>query len=218
MERNLETLVTHHSIEEELCLFKKNNDISHIVGIIGGSNDITPESANMLTEVLFEVQKSVGQFAVQTGGTAGGVPELGVMVAEYLDLPTIGVYPEMGAKYALHGKLDLEIAVPSPLYGDQLWGSETSVFVAIPDIFLLIGGEWGTETEVGMIMKRYDTRKKKDLSLAPLISFENTGKLAGEMESLTHLFRTSEGAFFRAQTSQEVSQIVISHFNINTNN
>jgi predicted Rossmann-fold nucleotide-binding protein len=199
---------SQNSIEQRLAVFKEQEKISHIIGIIGGSGAVSTNSVNLLTNVLSEVNAKTGRFAVQTGGTTGGVAEAGINIAKSLALPTIGVYPKLGEKYALKDKLDLAISIEAPGYGGQIWGSETPVFVAIPDVFLLVGGEWGTNAEVSMIMKRNKDRIKVGLLPNPIISIVGSGKLADEMTTLTKIFPTPEGAFFSSNNSSEVANII----------
>jgi predicted Rossmann-fold nucleotide-binding protein len=96
---------------------------------------------DLLTKILTEVTTKTGRFAVQTGGTICGVTEAGINTAKSLNLPTIGVYPKLGEKRVLKDKLDLAIVIGTPAYRGQIWGSETPVFVSIPNVFLLVGGK-----------------------------------------------------------------------------
>lgn len=212
MSREQVELQLQNSIEQSLVLFKEREKINHILGIIGGSGKVSSESVDLLTKVLVEVKTRSGRFAVQTGGTKGGVAETGINLAKNLDLPTIGVYPKLAEKYALKDILDLSITTDAPAYGGQLWGSETSVFVAIPDLFLLVEGEWGTNAEVSMIMKRNKDRIKAKLLPAPIIAIKESGKLADEMINLTSMFETPAGSFFSSEKPEEMSDIIVSFF------
>lgn len=205
-------LLPQNSIEQSIIAFKEREKVSRVVGIIGGSGSVTTETKNILTRVLSEVKTGNGRFAVQTGGTTGGIAEAGIELAITLDLPTIGIYPKLGEKYALRDKLDLSVAIDAPAYGGQIWGSETPVFVAIPDVFLLVGGEWGTNVEVSMIMKRNKDKMKVGLIPSPIISINGSGKLADEMTRLVNILPTPQGSFFSSDNPQEISNIIISFF------
>ncbi len=211
MPHEVSSALPQNWIEQNLTLFKEREQVNHIVGLIGGSNDLTPENAYLITSALFDVKQHFGRFAIQTGGTKGGIPELGVLVAKYLQLPVIGVYPQAGEKYSLKEKLNLAIPVDPPSYGDQTWGSETPVFVAIPDIFILAGGEWGTSVEVGMIMKRNSSRASKGLPLTPIIVIDQSGKLAGEMPSLSSFLPTPLGSIVTTDKPEVMSETIINH-------
>lgn len=98
-----------------------------------------------------------------TGGTKGGVPQLGMEMAKRLDVPTIGVFPKQGRKYALLGALDIAIETSPPDIGDGIFGTEAPTFVNILDGATIIGGSYGTLTEVSTILKT-NAKRARDRS------------------------------------------------------
>lgn len=98
-----------------------------------------------------------------TGGTEGGVPQLGVETARRLNVPTIGVFPKQGRKYALLDALDIAIETSPPDIGDGIFGTETPTFVNMLDGATIIGGSYGTLTEVSTILKT-NAKRARDRS------------------------------------------------------
>ena len=136
--------------------------IRYIVGISGDA-DLTRQ---MQTEEIIEdfVSQFQGKnYAVLTGGTEGGVPQLGVETAKRLGIPTIGVFPKQGRKYALSDSLDVAIETSPPDIGDGIFGTETPTFVNMLDGATIIGGSYGTLTEAATILKT-NAKRARDRS------------------------------------------------------
>lgn len=135
--------------------FMSDNDIQFVIGLSGGASESTPEKQRQTTEFITDFITSIGDLpcSILTGGTSGGVPELGIRIARASSIPTIGVFPEQGRKYALHSELDLAIETIPPLVGDGLFGTETPTFVNMLDGAAVIGGGTGTLIEIATILK-----------------------------------------------------------------
>jgi hypothetical protein len=147
-----------------------------------------------------------------SGGTSGGVPEMALNIGKDLNLPTIGVYPEKGSKYAATSKLDFSISVTSHPMSDISWGSETPVLVSIPDLFILVGGEWGSLTEVSMIMKKNISRNKQGLKPIPIIVIEGSGKLADNITTIAKDFPLPSGSLEFVNTPTQLADLIIRYF------
>lgn len=88
---------------------------------------------------------------------------MGMEMAKRLDVPTIGVFPKQGRKYALLGALDIAIETSPPDIGDGIFGTEAPTFVNILDGATIIGGSYGTLTEVSTILKT-NAKRARDRS------------------------------------------------------
>jgi predicted Rossmann-fold nucleotide-binding protein len=143
-------------LEKYLIHFREKYQLKAIIGIIGGSADDSPAGTQKFftSDFLGYFSKRNFRIGVLSGGTKGGLPEIAVQEARKFNLPTIGVFPQEGIKYALLDQLDLAIQTAPPAIGDADWGSETPTLIRIPDAFVVIGGEAGTLVEVTSIMKR----------------------------------------------------------------
>lgn len=182
------------SIGTEFDRFKEVYGFQKVVAVVGSSKEGGLSSLRELLSLAFgSLKQEKGKFAVLTGGTKGGVPQLALQVAKDLELPTMGIYPEKGERYVLHHLLDFSLAVPSPVYGNVVWGSETSVLVSFPDIVILAGGEWGTNLEVATIMKDNVNRIKRGVKPITLIVIKDTGGLADGLEQLEKYITVPEG-------------------------
>lgn len=116
------------------------------------------------------------QVLVVTGGTAGGVPGAASAAAAERQLPLLGVLPKRGWKYvAPEFTFAADVATPDvvspdhrkccvivpPLFGESTWGDATSMFVAIADAIVAIGGSWGTCTELALALKVNESRLRR---------------------------------------------------------
>ncbi|MBI5358196.1 hypothetical protein HZB69_01030 [Candidatus Amesbacteria bacterium] len=199
-------------LSAEYQKFKEGKSISHTLGVIGGSSEEDLSSQkNLLIEGCKLIQTKIGNFGIISGGTRKGVPDLALDIGRELGIPTIGVFPQEKAKYVASEKIDFAIPVPSQLLSQVTWGIETSTLVSIPDVFILIGGEWGTLTEVSMIMKRNNSLVRHGIPPVPLISLAGSGKLADSLEQIIQIFPTSPGSHFRVDNSNRLAEIVIKY-------
>lgn len=189
--------------------FKELQGVNRILGVIGGSDKAVVSSCQeQLVGICSQLCIYHGRFGVLSGGTTGGVPEMALTVAKQLQLPTIGVYPQSAEKYAAHSKIDHEIPVPLSPLSDVKWGMETPILASIPDAFILIGGEWGTLTEVSTIMKRNVSRAEKGLPLTPIIPLLGSGKLADNLSTiLTGYLPVPEGSILYPREDNQITDV-----------
>lgn len=89
--------------------------IEYVIGISGSADGKNSLRAPDIVE-SFMSKLQYNNCAILTGGTEGGLPQLGIEVAKKYDIPTIGVFPKQGAKYALKNLLDLAIENFAPRY------------------------------------------------------------------------------------------------------
>ena len=139
---------TRRRISEALA----NLAVRYIIGISGDADQDKKILAQDAIEE-FAAHFSDGGYAILTGGTEGGVPQISVETARRLGIPTIGVFPRQGMKYALLNQLDLAIETSPPDIGDGTFGTETPSFVNMLDGATVIGGSYGTLTEAATILK-----------------------------------------------------------------
>lgn len=126
--------------------------IRYAVGISGDANLAhQTQTESILEEFVSQFQGK--NYAILTGGTEGGIPQLGIETARRLGVPTIGVFPKQGRKYALLGSLDIAIETSPPDIGDGIFATETPTFVNMLDGATIIGGSYGTLAEVSTILK-----------------------------------------------------------------
>ncbi|MGE5299043.1 MAG: hypothetical protein ACM3KF_03315 [Acidobacteriota bacterium] len=128
------------------------NAIKYIIGISGDADVTQQLRTEGLVEAFIETIKQ-HPCAVLTGGTKGGVPQIGVEIAKRHGIPRIGVFPQQGHKYALWNELDIAIETTPPDMGEGTFGTETPTFVNLLDAATIIGGSYGTLTEVTTILK-----------------------------------------------------------------
>ena len=163
--------------------------------VVGMSGDADPDKQILTQDIIEEFATHFigGNYAILTGGTEGGVPQMGVETAKRLGIPTIGVFPKQGTKYTLLSQLDLAIETSPPDIGDGTFGTETPAFVNMLDGATVIGGGYGTLTEISTILKT-NTKRARDRSrglpdtqdpiyFAPITS---TGGAAASVYNLTH--------------------------------
>ena len=171
------------------------NAISFVLGITGdGGDELLGKAEIAIGEFMDEI-KGKG-YAILTGGTEGGIPQLGVELAKENNIPRIGVFPKQGRKYALLDDLDLAIEATLPDIGDGNFGTETPSFVNLLDGATVIGGSYGTLVEA-VTMLKVNTKRIKDkekgkddtrnpIFLAPI---RGTGGVADHMYEVSKVFQ-----------------------------
>lgn len=195
--------------------FKLKNNFEKSLGIIGSSNINNWEQASeLLANSMKDTTEKIGIYAVVSGGTKGGTPELALKISRRINLPTIGVFPEDGEKYALKNFLDMCIVVPRPLYGDVIWGSETPVLAGIPDTVVVNEGEWGTLVEIGTIMKRNKSLIQQKRNTVPVILMNGTRGLS-ELFKGERLPLPYYESIYSVDNSYELTEILIRNLNSN---
>lgn len=176
--------------------FLRINGLRYVVALIGDSATEGPiaERNELLLRDFFMNLESRDQYAIQTGGTQGGIPEIGTNLAREYGLATIGVYPSAARKYALNEPADMVIETPDLLYGRTSFGAETPTFVNVLDGAIVLGGSYGTRVEVSTILRtnksRQDAirRQPTDASLPRpiyLCPVAGTGKSADELVAMS---------------------------------
>lgn len=148
-------------VQHVISQFMADNNIKFIIGLSGDA-DTSPEGQQKTTEFISEFISHIDDLpcSILTGGTSGGVPEVGIKIARASSIPTIGVFPEQGRRYALYPELDLSIETTPPLIGDGLFGTETPSFVNLLDGATIIGGGAGTLIEAATILKTNSKRQR----------------------------------------------------------
>jgi SLOG cluster4 family len=146
------------------------------------------------------------RIAIQTGGTKGGVPEVATKVAKKLGFRTIGIYPEVGAKYALSEEyIDFPICIASRYQDckqqvywqtDSHWGDESPVFAKHLDAVIAIGGSAGTAIELAYILKMnaaiLKARHRSGSSLPKLKFIVPVSGFGGVSESIHQIWADRE--------------------------
>lgn len=173
------------SLSVSFSEFKERHKISHIIGVMGGSDQTNEqEISGILYETLHNVRLQFPNIALLSGGTKGGIPEIIVKVANSLGIPCVGVFPEACDKYVLKDELDFQIPVPPPILGNTTWGSETPVFADLADVYIVIGGEWGTLVEAATILKNNKSKLKRGEKPIRIICLEHFGGIAEILEKI----------------------------------
>ncbi|MBI2594138.1 hypothetical protein HYW39_00390, partial [Candidatus Curtissbacteria bacterium] len=104
------------------------NNLKAILALSGGSEDGSEEMiVGILKDLILNVRGL--PVAILTGGTRGGIPDIGIRVARESSIPTIGVFPPRARKIALLDDLDLAIETLPPSIGNASFGTETPSFV-----------------------------------------------------------------------------------------
>jgi predicted Rossmann-fold nucleotide-binding protein len=150
--QNIRINAHRKQVYQEVADFKDRYGVEAIIGICGGSENIGENKARVLLSGLAGVL-SDRNVAILTGGTNDGIPKWGIQAAREFGIPTIGVYPLDGKKYALQEGIDLTIEPLPPSYGDASFGSETATLVGLANGLTVIGGEFGTLVEVATAFK-----------------------------------------------------------------
>ena len=171
------------------------NAINCVLGITGDGDDALMGKAETVIGEFMDEIKGKG-YAILTGGTEGGIPQLGVELAKENNIPRIGVFPKQGRKYALMDDLDLAIEATLPDIGDGNFGTETPSFVNLLDGATVIGGSYGTLVEATTMLK-VNTKRIKDkeqskddirdpIFLAPILG---TGGAADHLYEVAKVFQ-----------------------------
>lgn len=172
--------------------FLSANGLRYVIALIGDSvteGPIAERNTSLLVD-FFKHLKHSDQYAIQTGGTQGGIPEIGSRLARNYGLSTIGIYPAAARQYALEQPADLVVETPDLLYGRTSFGSETPTFVNVLDGAIVFGGGYGTRAEISTILRtnksRQDAlRRQPDNASLPrpvyLCPVAGTGKSADEL-------------------------------------
>ena len=163
--------------------FLAKNNLEAVLAISGTSN---PQEVEKTIEIITSLIENLDGLpvAILTGGTKDGVPEIGLRIAKSRSIPTIGVFPEHGRRYALYDQMDLAIEVLPPSFGSSTFGTETPTFVNLTDGVVVIGGGFGTLTEVATLLKINNSRIKKGLRPKYVCPIKNTGGVADIIETL----------------------------------
>lgn len=170
-------------VSNALSSFLTENNLQFVIGLSGGSEHLTQrEAIGLISDFVDTIQDS--RCAILTGGTQGGIPEWGVKIARASSVPTIGVFPSKGRKYALYPELDLAIETHDPTIGEGTFGTETPSFVQLLDGATVIGGSFGTLTEVATILKVNNGRVKKGQNPIYLCPISGTGGVADVLSTL----------------------------------
>lgn len=156
-----ESLIAHlEMVQEALGEFRDKFAVSFIVSISGGAKEHNIVYAhNIISQLINGLKES--PCAILTGGTEGGIPELGIKIAKENKLPTIAVFPPNAKKYVLFDHIDLPIQTLSPSIGLASFGSETPSFAQLPNYAVFIGGSYGTLVEASTMMK-INTKRQRD--------------------------------------------------------
>lgn len=155
-----EAIAAHKAqVEADLADFYRRYAVKFIVAISGGAEADNPELATTAITGLARALEGSGA-AILSGGTQGGVPELATKIARAHGLPTMGVYPSKGAKYALYDQLDYALQTPDPSIGVGGFGAETYAFAQLSQHLVVIAGGFGTLIELATVLKINTKRKK----------------------------------------------------------
>ncbi len=168
-----------NKLTSKIDFFKKDRGIDHVIAFsgssIGNNNELLIQ--NVIEEIIASFKNKL--IGILTGGTTFGVSNHAIVIAKQYKLPTIGIFPSIGAKYALDRKfLDLPIEVP-PILEKSQWGDESSIFAKTLDSMIIIGGGFGTLIEVSHVLKINEYRNKKGLALKriiPIIDFKGVSQ------------------------------------------
>lgn len=157
--------------------------IKVMIGICGGSDEQDlGKTSGIISELLLGLKDH--KIAILTGGTKGGIPELAVTIAKEFCVPTVGVFPQDGRKYALLDKLDLAIESLPPSIGKAGFGTETPTFVQLLHGLIVIGGEFGTLVEAATVLKNNKDRLRKNLPVIYVCPMKGTGGVADIIRNL----------------------------------
>lgn len=159
------------------------NNLKSILAFSGGSEKGSEE---MIVEILKDLILNVKGLpvAILTGGTKGGVPEIGIRVARESSIPTIGVFPPRARKYVMLDDLDLAIETLPPSVGSASFGTETPSFVSLANGIAVVGGGFGTLTEIATALKVNLGRIKKGETPIYICPVQGTGGVADIIPSL----------------------------------
>lgn len=170
-------------VENGLTEFLTANNLKFLIGVSGGADEVhLGHTQNIVSGFLAELRNV--KIGILTGGTQGGIPELATTIAKDYSIPTVGVFPRDGRKYALWDKLDLVIETLPPSFGSAGFGTETPTYVELINGLVVIGGEFGTLVEVATVLKNNKSRLKKGRPLIYLCPIKGTGGMAEIIDTL----------------------------------
>lgn len=163
-------------------LLAKNN-LKAILALSGGSEE---GSEDVIADILRDLILNVRDLpvAILTGGTKGGVPEIGIRVARESSVPTIGVFPSRARSYALLDDLDIAIETLPPSVGSPSFGTETPSFVNLANGIAVVGGGFGTLTEISTALKVNMGRIRKNETPIYICPIQGTGGAADIISDL----------------------------------
>lgn len=173
-------------VQRALAEFRDRFAISFIVSISGGADEQGDSKVLGVLEELILGLKNTSA-AILTGGTKGGIPEIATKIAKANGLPTIGVFPPKGRKYALLDQLDLPIETLPPSVGPAALGTETPTFAQLPDYAVFYGGSFGTLTEVSTMLKLNTKRQRDGIEPIYIIPITSSDGVADLIPSLIQL-------------------------------
>lgn len=175
----------------EVEAFRQRYAIQYIVSVSGDAE----KGSNIDTDLLL-MQLIVGlagqPWALLSGGTSGGIPESSIKIARNNQVPTIGVFPFDGEKYALRDQLGLPIRTPAPAIGKATFGTETPVFAQLPDYAVFIGGSFGTLAELATILKINNGRIEKGQTPVYILPLAGTGGVTPLIDSFRGLNKKAQ--------------------------
>lgn len=150
-----------HETTAKVENFLKSNGLQYIIALIGDSetSGAIGERNRSIIADFFNNLPERHHYAIQTGGTSGGVPELASALARQQGMATIGVYPAAVRSYALSDPADLVIETPDLNFGRTSFGAETPTFVNLLDAAVVMGGSYGTRTEISSILRLNKSRR-----------------------------------------------------------
>jgi predicted Rossmann-fold nucleotide-binding protein len=175
-------------LEDSVNRLLLENNLRAILAISGGAEEESLDSTCQIISDLIINTKDI-PVAILTGGTKGGVPEIGIQIARKSSVPTIGVYPPQGRQHALLNDLDIAIETLPPLFGRAGFGTETPTFINLANGIAVIGGGFGTLTEVSAACKINVDRNKKQESPIYICPISGTGGVADIIQSLPGMER-----------------------------
>lgn len=170
-------------VEDAVRDLLARDNLKAILALSGGSEDGSEE---MIVNILKDLILNVKDFpvAILTGGTEGGIPEIGIRVAREFSVPTIGVFPPRARRYALFDYLDLAIETLPPSVGNASFGTETPSFVNLANGIAVVGGSFGTLTEIATALKVNAGRIKNGETPIYICPIQGTGGVADIISSL----------------------------------
>ena len=169
------------TLDKQVKEFVKARGIQKIVGFSGGINDLGIE----ISKIIFEAIEVFAKYpvAVLSGGTGFSVPLYAVNFAKRFSIPTIGIMPVKGEKYAIPS-LDLKLVI-EPRYLESEWGDESEIFAKLADGTIYVGGMYGTLIEYAHVMKINQDRIKKNQEPIYVALIQNTGSILEPIHALS---------------------------------
>ena len=178
-----------HNFTPDVVGFREDFGVRTVLAISGGADDASQANTERLIEtILVPLQnrhlnpKGRSPFAILSGGTPWGVPQIVTQTAKKMGFTTIGVFPLIAKKdgrmVPMLPLLDLSVCV-HPFVGESQWGDESPIYAKMLDNVIVIGGNAGTATELGHILKINEKAKV----LKHVIPISGTGGAADTLSS-----------------------------------